>query len=101
MVANAPIHAFPEFLSPVLTILFSNFWLLSNITIIETSVSGETGMNHNTTIVINPRKEIGGTGERTNDKFCQSCAQPTELPGFAQSNVRALQCLFSCSLFKF
>ena len=46
MAACAPVHAFLEFLQPVLgTIFFPSHWLLSDITIVETTDSGKRGMN--------------------------------------------------------
>ena len=56
--ASAPIHAFLEFFLPVLRTMFlASRWLLSHITIVETTESGERGMNPVTMTIINPRKE--------------------------------------------
>ena len=60
--ASAPIHAFLEFFLPVLrTIFFPSRWLLSHITIVETTDSGERGMNPVAMTIINPRKEYWST----------------------------------------
>ena len=49
---------FPGALSPVLpTIFFPSHWLLSHITIVETTDSGERGMNPVAMTIIIPRKE--------------------------------------------
>ena len=56
--ASAPIHAYLEFFYPVLpTILFPRHWLLSHITIVETTDSGEKGMNPVAMTIIIPQKE--------------------------------------------
>ena len=39
------------------TIFFPSHWLLSHITIVETTDSGERGMNPVAMTIINPRKE--------------------------------------------
>ena len=47
-----------EFFSPVLgTIFLPSHWLLSHLTIVETTDSGDTGMNPVAMTIINPRKE--------------------------------------------
>ena len=57
--ASAPIHAFMEFLKPVLgTIFYVSHWLLFHITIVETTDScGRKKLNPATMIIINPSKE--------------------------------------------
>ena len=66
MVASAPIYAFLEFLKPVLrTIFFPSHWLLSHILIVETTDSGERGMNP--VAMINPKKEYWPCRDRTSD----------------------------------
>ena len=43
---SVPIHAFPQFLSPVLhTVFFPGHWLFFNKTIVQTTVSSEREMN--------------------------------------------------------
>ena len=57
---SPPIHVFLEFflLVPVLcSVFFSNHWLLSFITIIETVVTGKGGMNAVTLTVVSPQEK--------------------------------------------
>ena len=57
-VACAPMHAFLEFLQPVLSrILFPSHWMLSHITIVETMDSSERQINPVAVTIINSRKE--------------------------------------------
>ena len=59
----APIHDFLEVHSPVLhTVFFASHWLLSCLTIVETMVSGESGMDPTTMTIISPQNEIGRAG---------------------------------------
>ena len=56
--SSAPIHSFLEFFLPVLrTIFFQSYWLLSHIAIVETTDSGERGIDPVAMTIINPRKE--------------------------------------------
>ena len=56
--ASAPTHAFLKFFKLVLrTIFFPSNWLLSHIIIVETTDSGERGMNPVAMTIINPWKE--------------------------------------------
>ena len=57
--ASAPIRAFLVFFETVLrTIFFPSHWLLSHVTIGETTVNGERGMNPNTMTITNAPKKI-------------------------------------------
>ena len=61
-VASAPSHAFLEFFQPVLRItFFPSHWLIPHITIVETTDSGERGMNPVAMTTINPQKEYWPT----------------------------------------
>ena len=85
MVASAPIHAFPEFFQPILhTIFFPSHWLLSQITIVETTRSGERGMNPVAMTIINPQKEYwANRGSNQGPPVLRSAMLPTELWGLA------------------
>ena len=79
--ASAPIHAFLQFFLPVLrTIFFPSHWLLSQITIVETTDNGERGMNPVAMTISNPRKEHWPS--RVSDQrppVLKSTTLPTEL----------------------
>ena len=81
LVASAPIHAFPEFLLPVpRTIFFPSHWLLSHITIVETTENGERGVNPVAMTIINPRKEYWQScGSNQCPSVLKSATLPTEL----------------------
>ena len=56
--ASVLIHAFLDFFQPVIcTKLFPSHWLLSHITIVETTNGGERGINPVAMTTINPCKE--------------------------------------------
>ena len=58
VVVNAPIHAFLVLFYPTLwTTFFPNYWLLSDVTPVETMDSSERGMNPVSMTIVNPRKE--------------------------------------------
>ena len=59
MAASAPVHAFPEFLLPLLcTICFQRHWLLSKGILIKTVVSNKTRINPVALPIINPLKKL-------------------------------------------
>ena len=72
MASSEPVHAFLEFLPVLRTIFFSNHWLLSHITIVETTDSGERGTNHVAITFINPVKEYWPSQDRTSDLMFSS-----------------------------
>ena len=108
--ASAPIHAFQEFLLLVLRkIFFPSHWLLSHLTIAETVVGGEKGMNHVEMTIINPWKEYWPSrGSHQQPHVLKSCTPPTELWGSAFSpkgalglpSVRLLVCQSAVSFFQ-
>ena len=53
-------------------IFFPSHWLLSHVTIIETTDSGERGMNPVAMSIINPRKEYSRVWDRTSDLLFSS-----------------------------
>ena len=58
MAASATIHAFLQVFKPVLhTIFFPSNWLLYNLTIVQTTDSGEGGMNPVAMTITKPQKE--------------------------------------------
>ena len=83
--ASALIHAFLEFFQPVLnTIIFPSHWLLSHVTIVETTDSGERGMNPVAMTIINPRKEYcPSRGSNQRPPVLKSATLLTELWGSA------------------
>ena len=67
------------------TVFFPSHWLLSQITIVETTDSGERGMNPVTMTVINPRKEYWlSWGSNHRPPVLKSAMLPTELWGSAK-----------------
>ena len=63
MAASVPINAYLEFFKPLFrTIFFPSHWLLSHITIVETTDSGERGMNPVTMTIF---KNICQAGDQT------------------------------------
>ena len=71
--ASAPIHALLELFQPVLrTIFFPSHWLLSHITIVETTDSGERGMNPVAMTIINPQKKYWSSRDRNGDPLYPS-----------------------------
>ena len=55
------------------TIVFLSLWLLSHITIVETTDCGERGMNPVAMTIINPQKEYWpSSGDRTSDLLFSS-----------------------------
>ena len=83
MAASAAIHACLEFLQPVLhTIFFPSHWLLSHITIVETTDSSERGTNPVTMTIIDPRKEYRPSwGSNQQPPILTSSLLPVELWG--------------------
>ena len=78
---------FPEVLfKPVLrTIFFPSHWLLSNITIVETTNSDERGMNPVAMTIINPRKKYWPSrGSNQQPSVLKSATLPTELTIFSR-----------------
>ena len=86
MAASAPTHCLLEFFSPVLcTIYFPRHRLLSQITIVETTDSGERGMNRVKATIINPWKDYWPSpGIEPATSNSQSCMLPTELWSWPQ-----------------
>ena len=89
--ASGPIHAFLEFLSPVLgTISFPSQWLLSHITITRTMIS-----------IINYLKETGQIGDRTCNPVLSSPFLSTNSEfgpnpsGFLKHCMKRRKCWFS------
>ena len=73
---------YPCFPGILRTIFFPSHWLLSHITIIETTDSGEKGMNTVATTIINPRKEYWPSrGSNQRPPVLKSATAPTELLG--------------------
>ena len=85
MADSACIHAFLEFFLPVLcTIFFPSHWLLSNITIVETTDSSERGMDPVSMTIIHPRKEnMPSQGSNQRPPVLKSAMLPTKLWGLA------------------
>ena len=90
----------PQCLLPALhKILFSSHKLLSHITIDETTLSGERGMNPVTMIIINPRKEeIAEKGiEPVTSCFqvlhANDCATQPRGKGWVKQKLFRLRCL--------
>ena len=79
--ASAPNHAFFELFLPALrTIFFPSHWLLTHLTIVETTDSGERWINPATMTIINPRKEYWPSlGSSQRPPFLKSETLPTEL----------------------
>ena len=65
-----------------ITIFFPSHWLLSHITIVETTDSSERGMNHVAWLSSILGKNIGRAGDRTND-LLKTATLLTELWGSA------------------
>ena len=88
-----------KWVTPVLrTIFFPSHWLLFNITIVETTDSGERGMNPVTITIINPQKEYWPSrGSNQRPPVLKSATLQTELWGSASiwdsPNFIARQCL--------
>ena len=82
-----PVHLSLSSLKPVLHtiyVFFSNHWLPSNITIVETTNSSERGMNPVAMTIINPQKEYWlNRGSNQQPPVLKSAMQPTELCGSA------------------
>ena len=83
--ASAPIHTFLEFFYSVLhTIFFPSHWLLSYLTTVKTTDSGERGMNPVSMTIINPWKEYWPSqGSNQRPAVLKSATLPTELRGLA------------------
>ena len=74
---------FPGFLLTS-TIFFPSHWLLSHISIVETTNSGERGINPVTMIMINPLKEYWPSrGSNQRPPVLKSATLPSELWGSA------------------
>ena len=58
---------FQVYCLPVLRTIVANPLALSNVTIVETTVSYERGMNPVAMVIVNHRKEIVRAGNRTTD----------------------------------
>ena len=70
--ASAPICAFLEFFEPVLRTIFStSHWLVSLMTVVETTENGERGMNPVASTIINPGKEYWPSGDQTSNLLSQ------------------------------
>ena len=83
--ASAPIHAFQEFLKPILrTIFFPSHWLLTHITIVETTDGGVKGMNPVAMTIINSTKKYWlSRGLTQRPPVLKSARLPTEVWGLS------------------
>ena len=92
--ASAPIHAFLEFLLPVPHIIFfPSHLLLFHITIVETTDSGERGMNHVEMTIINPRDENWpSSGSNQRPPVLKSTTLPAMGLGWTNRGARIRSC---------
>ena len=90
--ARALIHAFQEFFTPLLrTMFFPSHWLLSNITIVETTLSGEGRRYPVAITIINPRKKYWLSRESNQrPPVLKSTTPPTELWGSATDGTEPI-----------
>ena len=81
---------FPTVLLTVIrTLFFPGHWLISHISIVETTNSGERGMNPVAMTTINPRKECWPSrGSQQRSHVLKSATLPTELCDSAESVLR-------------
>ena len=93
-VASAPIHASQEFFQSVLhTILLPSQWLLSYLTNVETTDSGERGMNP---VTMTQKEYEPSQGSNQRPPVIKSATLPTELWGLAKRTLNLVSTSFHC-----